>query len=313
MASSSKDTPEDGAMLKSTARPDSTGSRGLTRRGRDGTASNRAATARPSKEEMNKRMHQREAATAAQHPGAAAAHLTIAEAREAAQMMMQQGDGKTPIMVGITWKDDWTRVGDRDEEMRLRDSRHRMMRQFFIDGCYVRYKSSGNSMWPLVHSNDLCTFHPVQAVTAVKEASEIGVGDIVFCCVQRSQHFYAHIVLEIQHDVHAQEPKYWIGNIEQKKNGWCFREHIYGILVQVQVEREGQHYVRPLPKSVYEQVRKLVKDNRWSTVAKRMCSPRRTATVAEEIRFFFYYRGRPGHYELQPPRTSKKTPCWNPS
>ena len=210
MASSSKDTPEVGAMSNSTARPDSTGSRGLTRRGRDvtltmevddadwaerkrrahvvamremirrGTASNRAATAKTSKEEMNKRMHQREAATAAQHPGAAAAHLTIAEAREAAQMMMQQGDSQTTIMVGITWKDDWTRVGDRDEEMKLRDSRHRMMRQFFIDGCYVRYKSSGNSMWPLVHSNDLCTFHPVQAVTAVKDASEIGVGDIVF-------------------------------------------------------------------------------------------------------------------------------------
>ena len=206
MASSSKDTPEDGAMLKSRLhgqfrrlmfRTDShPPRRTLTKevddadeaergrrahveaqRERDrlrGTASNRAATAKTSKEEMNNRMHQREAATAALRPGAATAHLTFAElAREAAQMTLQQADRNTPIMVGMTWTDDWTIVDDREEEMKLRDSRHRMMRQYLIDGCYVRYKSSGNSMWPLVQSNDLCTFHPVQAVTGQKEASEI--------------------------------------------------------------------------------------------------------------------------------------------
>ena len=127
----------------------------------------------------------------------------------------------------------------------------------------------------MVQSDDLCTFHPVQAVTAVKEASEIGVGDIVFCRVQRSggsQQFYAHIVLAIQHDYHAQEPKYWIGNIEQNVNGWCFREHIYGVLVQVQVEWQQHHYTRPFPKQVYEQVRKLVADNRWNRSAARLCA-----------------------------------------
>ena len=151
-----------------------------------------------------------------------------------------------------------------------------MMRQYFIDGGYVRYKSSGNSMWPLVQSGDLCTFHPVQAVTAQKEASEIGVGDIVFCQVRTgrgSQLFYAHIVLSIEHDYHAKEPKYWIGNIEQMYNGWCFREHIYGVLVQVQVEWEDQHYTRPFPKRVYEEVRKLVEDYRWSRSAARLCEP----------------------------------------
>ena len=73
------------------------------------------------------------------------------------------------------------------------------------DGRSVFYKSSGNSMWPLVQSDDACTFHPIQAVTAMdgrhgvqKEASEIGVGDIVFCQVQRSQQYYAHIVLMIE-------------------------------------------------------------------------------------------------------------------
>ena len=96
-------------------------------------------------------------------------------------------------------------------------------------------------MWLLFQSGDAGTFHPIQAVTAMhgttlrKEASEIGVGDIVFCQVQHSQQYYAHIVLRKEHDYHANEPKFWIGNIEQRFNGWCFREHIYGILVGVKV------------------------------------------------------------------------------
>ena len=106
-----------------------------------------------------------------------------------------------------------------------------------------------------------------------KEASEIGVGDIVFCQVQRSQQYYAHIVLEIERDYYAQESKYWIGNIEHKINGWCFREHIFGILVEVQVWRKGQYYNRPLPKDVFEQVQRLVKDDRWSTCASSLCEP----------------------------------------
>ena len=65
-----------------------------------GTASNRAATAKSSKEEMKKRRHQREAATAAQKPGAATAHLTFAnecpkhiallEGEEAAEAMLSR-------------------------------------------------------------------------------------------------------------------------------------------------------------------------------------------------------------------------------
>ena len=107
-----------------------------------------------------------------------------------------------------------------------------------------------------------------------KEASQIGVGDIVFCQVQRSQQYYAHIVLSVEHDYHAKEAKFWIGNIEQRCNGWCFRrEHIYGILVEVQTEWEGRYYSRPLPKRVYEEVRAMVKDYRWSRSALSLCQP----------------------------------------
>ena len=190
---------------------------------------------------------------------------------------------QSPHEAAPSFHEDWTRVPGSDtdpekwaQEMRLRDSRNRLIHDFLTDGRQVFYKSTGNSMWPMVQSCDACLFHPIQAVTAsrgkhgiVKKRSEIGVGDVVFCQVQRCQQFYAHLVLLIEHDYHAQEPRYWIGNIEQRVNGWCFREHIYGILVQVQV---GAH-LRPLPKRVYEEVRKLVADHRWSQSARRLCEP----------------------------------------
>ena len=88
-----------------------------------------------------------------------------------------------------------------------------------------------------------------------------------------SQLFYAHFVLSIEHDYHAQEPKYWIGNIEQRVNGWCFAEHIYGILSEVQVEWQGRYYTRPCPSLVYEEVKTLVEDFRWNPAAQRLCEP----------------------------------------
>ena len=77
----------------------------------------------------------------------------------------------------------------------------------------------------------------------------------------------------MEHDYHAKEQKYWIGNIEQRVDGRCFREHMFGILVDLQSEWEGRHYSRPFPKSVYEQVRALVKDYRWSQSAYNLCAP----------------------------------------
>ena len=51
--------------------------------------------------------------------------------------------------------------------------------------------------------------------------------------MQRSQQYYANIVLGTeQSNYHTEpEPMYWIGNIQQDINGWCLREHIFGILV----------------------------------------------------------------------------------
>ena len=154
-------------------------------------------------------------------------------------------------MAGSNWDDEkW------EKEQRNRHKRDYLIRGAFIKGKSVFYKSSGNSMWPLVQSDDGCTFHPIQAVTAKrgvhsirKEASEIGVGDIVFCQVQRSQEYYAHIVLDVQECYNPEEPKYWIGNIQKHYNGWCHRKHIFGVLVEVQVWSHNQYHSRPHPKN----------------------------------------------------------------
>ena len=114
-----------------------------------------------------------------------------------------------------------------------------------------------------------------------KEASEIDVGDIVFCRVQPKQHFYAHIVHNIDRQ-YVQRPKYSIGNIQGHINGWCHREHIFGILIDVQVcsaASDGQYYSRPHPKQVFERVSALVrhgeKADRWNDTARDLCLPSR--------------------------------------
>ena len=251
-----------------------------------GTAARRSATAKTSKEEMKIRLDQREAATARRWP------MLEGEAAEAA--MRTKPDRLPPLVLSCPheaappFHDDWTRVPGShadaakwEMELRLRDARNRMIHEHLNGGRDVWYKSSGNSMWPLVHSGDACTFKPIQAVTArdgihataPKGESDIGMGDIVFCQVQPTNQYYAHIVLDIELDIYAKETKYWIGNIEQRRNGWCFREHIYGILFRVEkVEREG-YYARPFPKSVYVQVGSLVYCNRWSRDAARLCEP----------------------------------------
>ena len=266
-------------------------------------AAKRSTTATFSHEETDKRRNQRKkaviegrVATAPKEKEDKAKHRCIARlyGPEAAEVMRTKPTRlpdlvlEGPHEAAPALHEDWTIVPgsntDPDKwelEPRLRDSRNRLIREHLDSGCSVFYKSSGNSMWPLVRADDACTFHPIQAVTAKdgvhsiqKEASEIGVGDIVFCQVQRSQQYYAHIVLEIQDCYYRQEPKYWIGNIQGRVNGWCYREHIFGILVEVQqVWEDGQYYSRPHPKTNFAEVRALVKGDKWNSRAKQLCEP----------------------------------------
>ena len=62
-------------------------------------------------------------------------------------------------------------------------------------------------MNPRVQAHDACTFRPIQAVSAEDgihsihsfpmEESEIQVGDVVFCNVQPTNKYFAHLVLQI--------------------------------------------------------------------------------------------------------------------
>ena len=74
-----------------------------------------------------------------------------------------------------------------------------------------------------------------------------------------------------EYDHYAGESKYWIGNIQRYFNGWCLREHIFGILVDVQVLWDGHYHSRPLPKTVFEEVQELVKNNRRNSAAAKLC------------------------------------------
>ena len=173
-------------------------------------------------------------------------------------------------------------------ELKLRGVRNCMIREELEEGHAVFYTSTGDSMWPLVQSYDGCTFHPVQAVSAKdgihsihsfpKEASEIQVGDVVFCKVQKSDSYFAHLVLRINRPKsNYGETTYVIGNILQHVNGWCHRRHIFGILVDVQKWCPGgkSYYSRPLPRTVYSRVQPLVSpSDRWNREAAKLCEPR---------------------------------------
>ena len=280
-----------------------------------GNASKRAATAKTSSEEMRQRQRQREAAAAVQRPvlprrlGAATARLTF-DAQcprriatlppDQARIVMQTRPKRLPNLVlqspheaVPSFHEDWTLVeGSRDDpakreqEMRLRDVRNRMIHEFLVDGRIAFYSSSGNSMWPLIHAHDSILLHPIMAVTAMdgrhtinKEASKIDVGDVVFCLVQRWQQYYAHFVLDIEDDRHAHENKYWIGNLAGHCNGWCYREHIFGIVVTVQCMWDKKYYPRPHPKDNFHAVKHMMEEKRWKD-AEGLCEPDWTKPLA---------------------------------
>ena len=110
---------------------------------------------------------------------------------------VELAEGAAPRAVGRpheaapSFHHDWTIVaGSKSDplklelELRRRNTTNKLIREFLVEGRSVLYRSSGNSMWPLVQSDDACLFDPIQAVTAKdgihsfqKKASEICVGD----------------------------------------------------------------------------------------------------------------------------------------
>ena len=144
--------------------------------------------------------------------------IALLQGAAAAAVMRSFPIRRVPVMLrgpheaAPPYHEDWTLIPGSESdpekkelELKLRHRRNMMLREDLERREPVFFRSSGNSMWPLVQSDDGCTFHPIDEVTeewgihaVQKEASEIGVGDIVFCQVQPSLQYYAHIVLDVQ-------------------------------------------------------------------------------------------------------------------
>ena len=109
------------------------------------------------------------------------------------------------------------------------------MKRMLQNGQSVQYRSSGNSLRPLVYSGDCCILVPVW------DPALLVPYDVVFCEVQPGNRFYTHYILRIEWETAAAssaatgEPKrkFIIGNARHHENGYCYDEHIYGRLVEV--------------------------------------------------------------------------------
>ena len=120
---------------------------------------------------------------------------------------------------------DWTLNPNWDEELQNRRERNRMIKEDLQRGREVLYRSSGGSLWPRVHSNDMTHYVPVTRDDEIQE------GDIVFCEVQPGDRFYAHNVKHKWLDGGGWW--YTIANLAGRENGWCRICHIYGRLISV--------------------------------------------------------------------------------
>ena len=122
----------------------------------------------------------------------------------------------------------WTLNNDWDVELHNREVRNAMVRDMLLSGRSVQFRSSGDSLKPLVRSGDVTIWEPVH------DHALLTFGDVVFCRVQESNRFYGHVIHHI--DVWPGEDKYWlIGNLKDPPyiNGWCYAKHIYGHLKDV--------------------------------------------------------------------------------
>ena len=128
----------------------------------------------------------------------------------------------------VDWLDvDWTLYPeDRAKELRLRTQRDEMIKEQLQLGKSVIYRSSGWSLYPLVWSNDLCSYDPVTS------ADEVSEDDIVFCQVQPGDRFFAHLVSRKWFE--DGEWYFTISNSKGWENGWCSIKHIYGRLIRAE-------------------------------------------------------------------------------
>ena len=132
---------------------------------------------------------------------------------------------------------DWTDSVDKQVWQFLSNKRYEMMKEALLRGETVQFRGSGNSLFPFVRSGDVCFLEPIGAGLHAK----ILPGDIVFCAVQPKDLYYVHLVWRVdkwETSYGVSRDVFIIGNnkdgLERRRNGWCYREHLYGILVRTQ-------------------------------------------------------------------------------
>ena len=69
--------------------------------------------------------------------------------------------------------------------------------------------------------------------------------------------------------------------MQGRKNGWCFREHLHGIVMEILVTlgEPGVYGYRPHPQPIYSQVSQLLYAGIWWE-AKEMCEATQAETAA---------------------------------
>lgn len=82
-----------------------------------------------------------------------------------------------------------------------------------------RYKEAGNSMLPILKSNQPVTLEPITKSTV------LNVGDIVFCRVKGN--YYTHKISSIRGE------QYQIANNRGHINGWVKRDKIFGKVIKI--------------------------------------------------------------------------------
>lgn len=84
-----------------------------------------------------------------------------------------------------------------------------------------RYKEGGNSMLPIIKSN--------QPVTLSPEINNLKVNDLVFCKVKGN--YYTHKIKAIK--TKNSNTLYLISNNKGRENGWITKKNIFGIVTKI--------------------------------------------------------------------------------
>ena len=142
------------------------------------------------------------------------------------------GLGSAPV----GFEHDWTETDNNGLWQFLNNKRYDLMKEVLQRGEPVQFKSSGGSLAPLVYSGDICFIWPI-----IPGTTKVQPGDVVFCEVQPKGRYYVHLVWKkslyrMQNGV--EKEYYVIGNNrtgdKERIHGWCYNEHIFGILVKAQ-------------------------------------------------------------------------------